>query len=353
MTTPSIYIIGSGMVTSVGADSAMTAASVRAGINTYADTRHYNKHGEPIKMALVPEEMLPPLNDELAGLPLTARQRRLLRLATPALQELLQVLPTQVPLPLFLAGPETLPECTSAMAPGFVAWLQAQTGAKLDAKMSRVIAQGRAGGMQAIDLAFRCFASTPYEYALIGGIDTYYDPYVLGTLDKEDRLLSTQVSDGFVPGEAAGFLLVASERARAVQDRKASLRLMPPAVTQEAGHRYNADIPYLGDGLAGAFAQVVNNGLPGKISTVYSSMNGESFGAKEYGVSMIRHATFFADDVVHEHPADCFGDIGAAFLPVIIGMNAIYRQQRKHSGPTLAFCASDQALRGAICMNAV
>jgi 3-oxoacyl-[acyl-carrier-protein] synthase-1 len=346
-----IYVVGIGMVTPVGFNTDMTAASVRAGINQYVETKYYNKYREPMKLALVPDDYLPELNPELGSLPLTLRQRRLLRLATPAMHELLANLSLKKPLPLFLAGPESLPECASGMSMQFIKWLQTQTECPIEQGMSRILAQGRAGGMQAIDMAFRYFESTSNDYALIGGIDSYYDPYLLGTLDKEDRLLSSFAPDGFVPGEAACFLLVASEQVHSAIRDKVLLELSPPALTQEAGHRYNSDVPYRGEGLASAFAQAIQQAKPGKIKTIYSSMNGESLSAKEYGVSMLRHQRYFDTHVSHEHPAECFGDIGAAFLPVIIGLNAMHKQKQSALGPALAYCASDQALRGAICLN--
>ena len=106
MAAPGAWICGIGMVTPVGGSTAQTAASVRAGLSRYQESSVYNKRFEPMTLALVPDQDLPPLNEALAALPdLTARQARMLRLAEPALQEATEPLPAGQSVPLFLAGP--------------------------------------------------------------------------------------------------------------------------------------------------------------------------------------------------------------------------------------------------------
>ena len=50
-----LYIAGMGMITPVGWNDAMTAASVNAGICTYEASRYFTRSGEPITMARVPD----------------------------------------------------------------------------------------------------------------------------------------------------------------------------------------------------------------------------------------------------------------------------------------------------------
>src|SRR5690348_7848694 len=81
-------IMAIGMITAVGIGAKQTAASVRAGIARQADSSIYNKQFQPMKMALVPEDALPPLETTLESVQgLTSRQIRMLRLAGMALQE--------------------------------------------------------------------------------------------------------------------------------------------------------------------------------------------------------------------------------------------------------------------------
>ncbi len=344
-----VYVAGIGMITAIGENAGMTAAAVRAGISGYQHVDEYDRSADPFKMALVPEAILPPLNKELERMGLAARQRRLLRLSVLAMQEALQMYPANKPLPLFLAGPETLPECAPALRSDFVHLLNTQTGISIDSTMSRIFATGRAGGFQAIDMAFRYFEATGNDYVLVGGIDTCLDLYLLATLDKDARILTEDRQDGFVPGEAAGFLLLMSESAQKRMGDTSFTTIYPPGLANEAGHRYSRE-PYRGDGLSEAFRYAIANanvkitGL--SISSLYSSMNGESMAAKEYGVAVTRNQSSLAKDIQHHHPADCFGDIGAAFAPVLTGIIASHKRPVKQA--TLVYCSSDTQLRGAM-----
>ncbi len=344
-----VYVAGIGMITAIGETAGMTAAAVRAGISGYQHVDEYDRSADPFKMALVPEAILPPLNKELERIGLAARQRRLLRLSVLAMQEALQMYPANKPLPLFLAGPETLPECAPALRSDFVHLLNTQAGISIDSTMSRIFATGRAGGFQAIDMAFRYFEATGNDYALVGGIDTCLDLYLLATLDKEARILTEERQDGFVPGEAAGFLLLMSEGAREKMGDLPFTAVYPPGLANETGHRYSQE-PYRGDGLSKAFRHAIANadiktsGV--SIASLYSSMNGEGLAAKEYGVAVTRNQTKFAENVQHNHPADCFGDIGAAFVPVLAGIIASHK--RPSNQATLVYCSSDKQLRGAM-----
>jgi len=60
---------------------------VRAVLSRFGDSAVYNRWFEPVRMALLPETALEPLAPVVAALPLTARQRRMLQLAAPALRE--------------------------------------------------------------------------------------------------------------------------------------------------------------------------------------------------------------------------------------------------------------------------
>jgi 3-oxoacyl-[acyl-carrier-protein] synthase-1 len=122
--------------------------------------------------------------------------------------------------------------------------------------------------------------------------------------------------------------------------------LSAPGLGQEQGHRYSKE-PYLGNGLADAVRAAVQ-GVPGRaIRTVFCSFNGESFGAKEWGVAAIRNAEALHGDFRLEHPADCFGDLGAAMAPVLVGLAALGLRKGYTPGPSLVWCASEGALRAA------
>lgn len=339
------WICGLGMMTPVGDCAAQTAASVRAGICRYAESEIVSSRFEPMKLALLPEAALPPLDPVPGGW--SDRQARMLRLALPALAEALGPLPKGRKVPLLLAGPETLPGQPAALPDGFLAVLleSAVAAGRVDAGASRLLPTGRAGGLQALGEALALLQKGVTQYALVGGVDSWFDEDLLRSLDEQGRVLADGVMDGFAPGEGAGFVLLCADAARKDQ-RAARVRVHAPGLADEPGNRHGRE-PYRGEGLAAAVAAaLVGSSAP--VASVWSSLNGENLGAREWGVAALRRAGGLAPDHGFEHPADCFGDLGAAFAPVLIGLAALGLQRGHVAGPALVYCSSEFAPRGAV-----
>ena len=87
----------------------------------------------------------------------------------------------------------------------------------------------------AIDAAIR-YLDSGGECALVGGVDSYLDLYLLATLDGEDRILADGVMNGFAPGEGAGFLLLCSTETAAQRGLKPLAEVCKPGLGQEPGH---------------------------------------------------------------------------------------------------------------------
>lgn len=346
---PKVYIAGTGMITPVGGNSAMTIAAVNAGISAYSASSFYNRHDKPMTTTSVPDDALPPLNEKLKDVQLTSREKRLIRLAAPALEEVFSAYPLEQPLPLFLAGPESLFKGVNAITAQLLKNIQIQTDANIDLSNSRFFATGRAGAIEAIALAFRYFATTNAPYVLIGGVDSFLDVATLSYLDAEDRVLAESMPDAFVPGEGASFLLLLNDPVHG-ESSKNLVALFPPGLGAEKGHRYS-DAPYLGQGLADAFSSAIANGDDKKISTIFSSMNGENFFAKEFGVATIRNASAFTENYKHEHPIDCFGDLGAATGVVLIALAQHKILKCKKATKNLVYCSSDLSSRAVVCLS--
>lgn len=338
-----IFIAATGMITPVGGDSKMTVAAVNAGLSAYGNSHIYNADRKLMRMALIPEDALPPLHEKLEPVAeLNARQRRMLRIATPALQEVMAAVELKEAPPLFLAVPESLPGYNTGIKASFLDYLIVQSGVKIDRASSRLIATGRAGSIEVIDWAFKYLQATGKDVVLVGGVDTHLDLLLLGQLDSKNRILAEDVSDGFAPGEGAGFLLLVSERAVNFLPHKALGALYIPGLASEPGHRYSEE-PYRGDGLVSAFQQAIKNSEGKKIDAIYASLNGENFGAKEFGVATIRNSAALMENVASHHPADCFGDLGSAFGPVMVSMACAAKYKA-----SLCYCSSEKDARAAV-----
>ena len=343
-----VAIVGLGMITAVGLTAGATAASVRSATMRFSETSLMDRQLEPFILAEVVEDALPAISDRITPGELTGRGARLLRLGTVALTECLKAMPPRRPRPgLVLSLPET--STTLALdARQFLARFAKQTEDAFDITRSDASHQGRSGGLAALGQAAETIRAGRAELMIAGGIDTYRDLYVLGTLDLEQRVKSSVNLDGFIPGEGAAFLLLS--RAGAAIAPLAMVSQVAQAF--ENGHLYSPE-PYRGDGLASAVQQLVNSGsVEGPIQEVYSSMNGEHHWAKEWGTAFIRNSGAFLPGHGTHHPADCFGDTGAACGPLMAGLAALGIKQGYRRSPALVYGSSDRGQRAAVLVHA-
>lgn len=341
----SLSLVSTGAITAIGGNSAMCAASVNAGVAGQKESGYFNKRNKPIRMANIPDDALDPLNEGLAPMVqgLSQSHTHMVRIASQALLECLATFTPTDPVPVFMACPETIPTTNPRVHSGFINHLQIQSQANIDLQNSRLTFTGRPGGIEMIELAFKYLEATGRDFVLVGGVDSYkYCPQQLGVLDNEDRLLVEGAGDGFVPGEAGGFLLLASPAAAQEHDLTPTLHIAYPGSAQEPGHRYSPE-PYRGDGLAAAFQKALAAIPAARVEAIYTSMNGEAFASKELGVAMMRSQSRLSENTEIKHPADCFGDIGAAFGPVLLGL-----MSRTSQCSGLAYGSSDGPYRAAV-----
>ena len=334
------------MVTSIGANFEMTAAAVKAGISGYDVSDFYGQDDEPITMASVPDNVFSEIDVEIdEGDRYNERHDRIIRMSIIAIREACAHQSITQPIPLILAMAEEQDD-SEGLSP-LISNLEHNCKPWVDSKNHRSIHSGRAAGMEAIDLAFRYLTDLEEDFILVGGSDSYRDYSRLDPLTEENRLLTTNSMDGFAPGEAAGFLLLTRYPELAMQQNGNVIALNPPGIADEAGH-IGSEVPYRGDGLDQAFKKALVGCGENKISSIYSSMNGENHWAKEYGVAYVRNKSAFSDSVEIEHPADKLGDLGNATGAILVALAAEHLFNHVQKGSGLVYCSSDGAKRGAI-----
>jgi 3-oxoacyl-[acyl-carrier-protein] synthase-1 len=340
-TTPTLWIHGLGVTSPLGDTAAATAAAVRAGISRRRQGARRNRQGQPMIVASLPDEALPPPAADLSAS--TDHARRLLRIATHAAREASAA--ANAASPLLLALPEPHPDLPDLESQHFLADLQRQSGVPLDLARSALAAGGRAGALAALADAHALLGDPALSCVLVGGVDSLLEPSLLAALDRARRVHAVGVRDGFAPGEGAGFLLLS--RRRELPGSRARCRVTLPGVADEPGHLYDPDEPHRGDGLAAAIAAATRGCESAAIRTVLAGLNGEHYFAREWGVAALRNAEKFAADLRLEHPVDCLGDPGAALGPTLVALAATALVKGYHAGPSLVWCASDGALRAA------
>jgi 3-oxoacyl-[acyl-carrier-protein] synthase-1 len=353
-----VVIDQTGALCSVGLGVRQVYASVKAGIGRVALSSVHDRSVEPIRMSLVPDDVLDPLPPEVESQSLTPRYRRMIRLASPALREAAAGLPEgQSPLPVFLGLPEQhqgstphhgTPDRTPIDGPALIAAIAGSARVTVDAKRSQVFPRGRAAALLALDAGIRHLMEGGATSVLVGGVDTFLDLRVLAELDFEQRILGAHVPDGFIPGEGAAFVRLTAVRAAG----RGQVVVLATGTARDPGHRYSEQ-PARGEGLAQALEKMVA-GLrdpPGVIETTYASFNGENWCAKEWGVARLRHSERFSVTGQLEHPADCYGDTGAAAGALLLALAGRALAGGDRPGPALVFASSDREDRACALVN--
>lgn len=328
---------------SIGRGTDQVWSSARTGIARIANSDMTTRRLEAIPMGLVPEEALAKLPPDIDKLPLPPRARRILGLAAPSFQAVAKDVPQ--PVPLFLG----LPELGRDAAPWLIhvpEYLQTLTGVRIDDPRSVVVARGRAAALMALERALAFLQAEPSMAVVVGGVDTYLDLPLLDALGDEQRILGAGVMDGFIPGEGAAFYVLSGASASKGQPDRNQVIVNGAASTMDPGHRYGT-APALGEGLAAALDRLRQSmdHPSAPIATTFAGFNGESFEAKLWGVARLRHNDFFSPAMVIEHPADKFGDAGAAMGAILIAMAAQSLVGGTRSGPALVWAASDREPR--------
>ena len=340
----SVTIGATHVLCAIGRGTEQAWASARAGIARIGSSHVMDRHFEPIRMGLVPEDALGALTPEIEALPLPSRARRMLRLAAPGLGVAASDL--DAPVKLFIG----LPALTMDEAPWLKhvpAYLQKVADVAIDAGASQVIPQGRASALLAIEQAVRYLDAHPDDTVIAGGVDTFLDLRLLASLDAEQRILGSRVMDGFIPGEGAAFVVLrGSANSQPASQGGVPVEVKGVASTMDPGHRYGTE-PARGEGLAHALQQLrqtLGSGSP-PVASTFAGFNGESFDAKMWGVARLRHTDFFAPVMDIDHPADKFGDAGAAMGAILTALAAEALSKGTRTGPALVWAASDHEPR--------
>lgn len=345
-----LYIAGMGMITALGPSVATTVAAVRAGKSAYQLSEYETEEGEPIIMARVPNRVFEHIDCEFEeeGNTFNNRHERIIRMAIVALRECVSSLSTNEAVPLIFTT-STLSSEDNGYTP-FLPALVSNVKPWINAAITRRIAPGRSAGIEAIHFAFQYLMNQPQDYLLVLGVDSFDDESILQSFGT--RILSPGASDAFAPGEGASALLLTKHIELAHRENGCVIALNPPCISEEEGHMFS-DKPYRGEGLDKAFKGVLRYQSEKNIQKIYSSMNGENYWAKEYGVAFLRNKQKFIDNCSIEHPADCYGDLGAATSTILITLAAEHLHKHKKAKKYLVYGSSDFGTRAAVVVEKI
>ena len=168
---------------------------------------------------------------------------------------------------------------------------------------------GRLGLLGALEQASRWFAAEELDRCLIGTIESCVEPSALLACGAAQVLKSDTNPVGFMPGEAAAFLLV--EPANAVMSGHAPVRVAAMSYALDAAY-LDPDTQAVGRGISEVTAQLAA-GPAGMPPLLVTDLNGTEFRATDWGHALVhlrdRLGEFEADLWL---PVESFGETGAA-----------------------------------------
>jgi 3-oxoacyl-[acyl-carrier-protein] synthase-1 len=198
----------------------------------------------------------------------------------------------------------------------------------------------------AIQSAWDAISSGATELALAGGVDSYMEPDTLEWLEAHDQVHSAGSDNnayGFIPGEASGFVLLASDVTAARLRLDAALELVKVAFARER-NLIKTDSVCTGEGMSELFRLLTDETW--RADHLYCDMNGEPYRADEFGFAVIRAGEVFADPSSFTAPADCWGDVGAASGPLFLMLAEFANRKGYTPGPVIsAFTSSESGER--------
>jgi 3-oxoacyl-[acyl-carrier-protein] synthase-1 len=317
-----------------------TAAAVRAGVAGFA------KH--PFVVDTAGNRMIvaaaPYLGPDVAG------SDRLAELAAPAAVEAVSAFAAapggKPPVPVYVGLPPVRPGRGKDLPAVVLSRVRAELAAACPVARVEAIETGHAAGAMAVKAAWEAIRAGAAEFALAGGVDSYFEPETLEWQEANDQVHSAAPENneyGFIPGEAAGFVLLASEAAARRCDLEGALEIPTVQTTRET-KLIKTDSVCLGEGLTGLL-RALGAGLSSgeRVDHLYCDMNGEPYRAEEFGFATIRAGQLFKDPSAFTTPADCWGDVGAASGPLFLVLAEAATRKGYAPGPVLAAFTSAES----------
>lgn len=334
--TQALCMFGTGMVSAVGLSAPASCAAIRCAIDNFQETRFIDRGGEWLLGASVA------LEQPWRG------HSKLVKMAARAIAEALQATPgidpAQTPLLLGVAEQER---------PGRLAGLDGRLLKDIERELglafhpsSNLIARGRVSGAVALLNARKLVHEGGHRHVLIAGVDSFLNAATLTAFEERQRLLTSQNSNGFIPGEGAAAVVVgaplASEEPQLLC-RGLGFGMEPATVESE-------DIPLRAEGLTQAIRAALAELGCGLEQMDYriTDLSGEQYYFKEASLALSRTLRVRKEFFHLWHPADCIGEVGAAIGPAMLVVALAACRKAYGDGPNvLCHLGNDAGQRAA------
>ncbi len=341
-TSDEVHIVGLGAQTVLGRTAPSSATAARAGIGRRGPHPFAtDRGGEPVIVSMIGN-----LHERL---PLIDRMRALAYFGIEeALRPLGRLTEAPPPIPLVLGLPDPAEELGNPPEDEVAAQLRGLFAESSKIGRIETVPAGHAAGSMALDRATRLVRDGVSPMCLAGGVDTFMDPPVLRALEEQGRLRTGRSPRGFIPGEGAGFCLLAS--GRAMSGLSSLGRVVATAAAQEEiVVKTDSVCPAIA--LKKIWAEVLKPLPAGEdITQLTSDMNGEPFRENEFQAAFPSSQGYFEGSFSFFAPSAHWGDVGAASGPLFVIMAAVAGALRPTAGGerALIWTSSDRGERSAV-----
>lgn len=215
---------------------------------------------------------------------------------------------------------------------------------------------GEAGFFQALQEATQLLRQGHIERCIVGGVDSLVEPMAVRRLDALRLLKSPSNPVGFVPGEAAAFLLLESPGAALRRKAPIEALLDAPRLRTEPFHRKSGR-PALGMALTECIRDTLaaTRERGESVGLVIAGLNGDAYRAQDWGHALVRLRSegLLEAGVPEWYPAFPFGETGAATGPLGVAMAARgFARGHAPPGVILLWVGSDAGPRCALRIHA-
>lgn len=307
MSSQPLAIIGSGMVSGVGLNAPASCAAIRCGIDNIQETRFMDSGGEWIMGSSVP------LEKPWRG------TKKLSKMLASALEECMagdfQLSLEGIPVLICLAEKDR-PGRLADLEARIFQEIQEELGVRFHEK-SGLLSHGRVGLGIALQQARNLIYGGNISRVIIGGVDSLLVGPTLTAYEDQERLLTSQNSNGFIPGEAAAAVILGPVLA---SDEPQLLCLGIGTGIEKATEQ--SELPLRADGLVQAIKAALAEAdcSLGAMDFRITDISGGQYGFKEASLALTRILRERKEKFDIWHPADCIGEVGAAIGVVILAV---------------------------------
>jgi 3-oxoacyl-[acyl-carrier-protein] synthase-1 len=221
-------------------------------------------------------------------------------------------------LPLLVSLPPNRPAVLPDTANQLVRRISGALPLPLDRGRSVMVRSGHDGALCCLGVAARLLAVDQPAAVVVGGVDSWISIEALHWLEAQRRLKGADVPNGVVPGEGAAFLLLVNDALASRVGLQAGASVLAQARAVEPNPWYEQR-PNLAEGLTRALRSLLerpeHRGLAAgtaRTDLTLGDLNGEPWRAQEWAFAYLRTQALHSEPLNLWHPADLWGDTGAA-----------------------------------------